>query len=142
MTRGRFLEWCAGVLGAVAAALGLRGAAQVLHPPAGLSVHMLAWRRALGPDELPADGQAAKVLVAGMPYVIRLVGNELAAFSAVCPHAGCVVDVAAAQPQFACTCHGSTFDPDTGAPQRGPATAPLPAVPVRWGRGDVVELRV
>ncbi|MGK5641536.1 Rieske 2Fe-2S domain-containing protein [Streptomyces sp. URMC 126] len=62
--------------------------------------------------------------------VTRPKKDEYRAFSAVCTHAGCVVskieDDAAK-----CGCHGSRFDVHTGKVLRGPASVPLPEVPVR-----------
>ncbi|MCZ2405022.1 Rieske (2Fe-2S) protein [Paenarthrobacter sp. Z7-10] len=45
------------------------------------------------------------------------------AYSAVCPHAGCVV--APAGQEFHCPCHGSIFQPSDGGVQTGPARKPL-----------------
>ncbi len=142
MTRVRFLEWLVGLLSTAAAGLGLRGAVTVLTPPPGLGERVKGWRRVLGPADLPEDGHAVKVLVDGVPYLIRLQRDTLTAFSAVCPHAGCVVRVSRGAAPIRCACHGSTFDVETGEPNRGPATEPLATVEVRWGRGDVVELHV
>ncbi|WP_406204451.1 Rieske (2Fe-2S) protein [Kitasatospora sp. NBC_01560] len=47
------------------------------------------------------------------------------AFSAVCTHAGCVVDKVEDQ-LIKCPCHGSNFNFTTGARVEGPATKPLP----------------
>lgn len=45
------------------------------------------------------------------------------AYSAVCPHAGCMV--AADGGEFRCPCHGSTFQPSDGGVLTGPARKPL-----------------
>ncbi|MFG3053749.1 Rieske (2Fe-2S) protein [Kitasatospora sp. NPDC048239] len=47
------------------------------------------------------------------------------AFSAVCTHAGCVVDKVENQ-LIKCPCHGSTFNATTGARVEGPAPTGLP----------------
>lgn len=62
--------------------------------------------------------------------------GKAVAFSAKCTHKGCAV--APVAKVLNCPCHGSKFDPFTGAVQAGPATAPLPAVPVRVDGGNVV----
>ncbi|MEU6728914.1 Rieske (2Fe-2S) protein [Nonomuraea wenchangensis] len=60
------------------------------------------------------------------------------AFSAACTHKGCTVST----PKdniITCACHGSEFAADSGAPNKGPATAPLTAIAVKVeGDGIVV----
>ncbi|MGW2147860.1 Rieske (2Fe-2S) protein [Nonomuraea bangladeshensis] len=60
------------------------------------------------------------------------------AFSAACTHKGCTVST----PKdniIRCACHGSEFAADSGAPNKGPATAPLTAIAVKVeGDGIVV----
>ena len=55
--------------------------------------------------------------------VIRQANGTLVAYSAVCPHAGCTVEYGGGQ--IVCPCHGSTFNPQTGAVINGPATTGL-----------------
>ena len=68
--------------------------------------------------------------------VIRQSDGKLAAFSAVCTHAGCTVDYSVGQ--LVCPCHGSVFDAASGAVLQGPAVTPLPArrVVEHGGRGS------
>jgi Rieske Fe-S protein len=47
----------------------------------------------------------------GAVYVKRE-GGEVVAFNALCPHAGCFVDVAADGKSFHCPCHNSGFNAD------------------------------
>ncbi|MGW6571238.1 Rieske (2Fe-2S) protein [Streptomyces sp. NPDC054945] len=63
--------------------------------------------------------------------------GEYKAFSAQCTHAGCVLDKIV-EGEGNCPCHGSRFDVKTGKVLRGPAAAPLPAVPVRAENGKLV----
>jgi thiosulfate dehydrogenase (quinone) large subunit len=63
----------------------------------------------------PRDGSA--------DIVVRHADGSLAAFSAICTHAGCQVDYASNV--LYCPCHGSEFDASTGAVLRGPAATPL-----------------
>ncbi|MDO5726661.1 MAG: Rieske (2Fe-2S) protein [Bowdeniella nasicola] len=72
----------------------------------------------------------------GTDIVIVATSDGPRAFSAVCPHAGCVVrpkdDV------LDCPCHGSWFDPATGAVARGPARENLTEIPVTTAGDDIV----
>lgn len=52
----------------------------------------------------------------------------LTAFSARCPHLGCVVRWSPQEKSWDCPCHGSRFDGRTGAILNGPANAPLDRV--------------
>jgi Rieske Fe-S protein len=63
--------------------------------------------------------------------------GEFKAFSAVCTHAGCVL-AEVVKTEGDCTCHGSRFDVTTGKVIQGPATEPLPEVPVRVADGKLV----
>ncbi|MGW7515589.1 Rieske (2Fe-2S) protein [Streptomyces sp. NPDC054796] len=63
--------------------------------------------------------------------------GEFKAFSAVCTHRGCVLSTVKKE-EGDCTCHGSRFNVTTGEVIRGPATNPLPEVPVREKDGKLV----
>jgi rieske iron-sulfur protein len=65
--------------------------------------------------------------------------DKLVAFSAICPHAACLVSGWVAQAcRLRCPCHGSEYDPTRGgAVVAGPAPLPLPALPVRVDDGAV-----
>jgi Rieske Fe-S protein len=83
-------------------------------------------------DKIPANGG----LVVGRVVVTRGAGEDVHAFSAVCPHQGCLVD-RVANGTIDCPCHGSRFDATTGKRVAGPARSPLPAVPVTVRDGQV-----
>jgi thiosulfate dehydrogenase [quinone] large subunit len=63
----------------------------------------------------PADGSP--------DIVVRQSNGSLAAFSAICTHAGCQVGFQSGV--IFCPCHGSQFSASTGAVLRGPAVTPL-----------------
>ena len=64
----------------------------------------------------PASGASFSVALTRTSGAIVVV-------SAMCTHLGCTV--AAAGSELQCPCHGSAFNPDSGAVINGPATLPL-----------------
>lgn len=65
----------------------------------------------------------------GSPIVLEQPkAGTVVAFSAICPHQGCVV--APAGSRFDCPCHGSVFNGTTGAVEHGPAARGLTALTV------------
>ena len=86
--------------------------------------------------DVPVGGAVAAQGPSGPIIVAQPTAGQVVAHSAVCTHAGCMVAPAGAQ--LDCPCHGSIFDAFTGAVVRGPATAPLAAVPVKVSGQDVV----
>jgi thiosulfate dehydrogenase [quinone] large subunit len=70
--------------------------------------------------------------------VIQETADDFMAFDAVCPHAGCTVAYQVGSKIIACPCHGSEFNPKTGAVVRGPATSGLTKISVIKGsNGDL-----
>jgi Rieske Fe-S protein len=65
--------------------------------------------------------------------------RQIAAFTAVCPHAGCMVTDWLQQPGLLrCPCHGSVYDPARErAVVAGPAPDPLPRRPIRTADGMI-----
>lgn len=82
-------------------------------------------------DALPPDGSPQRFQVIadradawtryhnvplGAVYLKRVTANgpapKVVAFNALCPHAGCFVDVARDGKSFQCPCHNSGFNPD------------------------------
>lgn len=64
--------------------------------------------------------------------LLRVADDQLVAFSAICPHAGCIVSEWIAQPGLLlCPCHGSQYDPrKAGQVVVGPSPLSLPALPL------------
>jgi thiosulfate dehydrogenase [quinone] large subunit len=81
---------------------------------------------------VPVGGSAAFTVPGnGDPgLVIQQTADDFVAFDAVCPHAGCTVAYQASARIIACPCHGSEFNPRTGAVERGPATSGLTSVKI------------
>ncbi len=68
--------------------------------------------------------------------LVHLENGDFAAYSAICTHRGCTVGYG--NGNLACPCHGSVFDPaNGGAVVNGPATQPLPEIPVEVRNGEV-----
>ncbi|WAP55400.1 QcrA and Rieske domain-containing protein [Streptomyces sp. S465] len=84
---------------------------------------------------VPVGG--AKIYREQRVVVAQPAKGEFTAFSAVCTHAGCVVD-SVEDGAISCPCHGSQFDARTGKVLQGPAVKPLPSVPVTAEGGRLV----
>ena len=94
---------------------------------------------AIASESEVAPGSAVKFKDSGKPAVlVHLDNGDFVAYSAVCSHQGC--DVAYQGGELACPCHGSVFDPADGAAVvTGPATRPLPEIPIKVQGGEVVR---
>jgi cytochrome b6-f complex iron-sulfur subunit len=64
----------------------------------------------------------SRVVINEAQAVIQNTPQGFQAYSLVCPHLGCIVDLS--ENGFACPCHGSRFDPE-GNLVHGPADRPL-----------------
>jgi nitrite reductase/ring-hydroxylating ferredoxin subunit len=95
--------------------------------------------KAIASESEVAPGSALTFKDSGNPAVlVHLDNGDFVAYSAICTHQGCTV--AYKKGDLACPCHGSMFDPANGAAVvRGPATRPLPEIPVKVEGGEVVK---
>ncbi|MEQ0557707.1 Rieske (2Fe-2S) protein [Amycolatopsis sp. NEAU-NG30] len=82
------------------------------------------------------QAKAAKAPDGTDVIVSRPSESAAAAFSAICTHQGCTVAPKGAD--LVCPCHGSVFNALTGEVKQGPASKPLPSVPVKVENGKVV----
>ncbi|GHG71337.1 hypothetical protein GCM10018779_45910 [Streptomyces griseocarneus] len=93
------------------------------------------------PVDLGAEGEVpvggARLYREEKLVVAQPAKGEYKAFSAVCTHAGCVVDKVE-DGKVRCPCHGSVFEAATGKVLQGPAGAPLPSVPVKADGGKLI----
>ena len=78
-------------------------------------------------DDVPVGGGI--VLDSAGIVLTRDAGGAVHGLSATCTHQGCTVS-SVENGVIVCPCHGSTFNAETGAPTAGPATRPLPEIPV------------
>jgi thiosulfate dehydrogenase [quinone] large subunit len=82
----------------------------------------------IGPaSEVPVGGAARFTdPKSGDPgLVLQIAEGRFVAYDAICPHAGCTVDYSSAANLIVCPCHGSEFDPSTGAVVNPPASRGL-----------------
>jgi thiosulfate dehydrogenase [quinone] large subunit len=92
--------------------------------------------RLIGPaKDVPVGGAASFTDPAsGNPaYALQPTAGHFTAFSAVCTHAGCTVGFDKANFTFDCPCHGSRYNATNGSVLQGPASLPLPAIPIAEG---------
>jgi thiosulfate dehydrogenase [quinone] large subunit len=69
--------------------------------------------------------------VSGDPGVlISLPNGKVAAFDAVCTHAGCTVQYVEQYGALLCPCHGAAFDATSGQVLQGPTDTPLATFPI------------
>ena len=86
-----------------------------------------------------APGSAVAFKEGGKDAVlVHLESGDFVAYSAVCTHQACTV--AYKDGRLACPCHGSVFDPATGAEVViGPAQRPLEEIPVEVRDGQILR---
>ena len=90
----------------------------------------------LGPStDVPVSG--GKVYEKDQVVVTQPAQGEFKAFSAVCPHQGCLVS-SVADNVILCPCHGSLFNATTGAVEQGPAVRGLAPMAVKDSNGTLV----
>jgi 3-phenylpropionate/trans-cinnamate dioxygenase ferredoxin subunit len=95
------------------------------------------FQRACALADLPDEG-AIGVEVAGVPVALIRTGGEVFALYDVCSHEEIPLSEGEIYDHTVeCWLHGSCFDLRTGAPTGPPATAPVPAYPVKIDGDDV-----
>jgi thiosulfate dehydrogenase [quinone] large subunit len=72
--------------------------------------------------------------------VLQMSKGQFVAYDAICPHAGCTVGYSPAARLIVCPCHGSEFDPSSGAVVSPPA--PRGLTPIRVAEDTNGELVV
>src|SRR5918998_237975 len=89
-------------------------------------------------SEVAPGGAVAFGPEANPAVLVHLDSGDFVAYSAICTHQACTVAYQGGQ--LACPCHGSVFDPaNGGAVVTGPATTPLPEIPVKVQGGEAVR---
>lgn len=119
------LAGAVGVVGAV----GLTGCTDQIRAQDSAPSHHVGGTptRAMPLADLPTGAMTSVALEGRTLLISRPTQDEVHAFSAVCTHQGCTVAPGEENGEqvFSCPCHGSHFDPTTGAPYAGPAKKPL-----------------
>ena len=69
------------------------------------------------------------MLAAKGVVLTRVAADWVKGFSSICTHEGCTL-ASVSGGTINCPCHGSQFSAATGAVVHGPATLPLPVIPV------------
>lgn len=85
-------------------------------------------------SDVPVGG--GTIFLSDNIVVTQPAAGKFKAFSAVCPHLGCMLDKVA-NGTIDCPCHGSTFRISDGAVVTGPATEPLTPVAIKVADGTI-----
>lgn len=98
-----------------------------------------SWVELLDLKDLEVGASSAEEVQETQLLLHRSDESTVHAFSAVCTHQGCAVGT---EPdRFACPCHGSIFNRETGAAEAGPAREPLTRYPAEI-RGEAIWVQV
>lgn len=84
------------------------------------------------PSDVPVGGGKLVPQGDSLVVVTQPSAGVYKCFSGICTHAGCKVASVSGK-TINCQCHGSKFSIVDGSVTNGPATAPLPAVPIAVG---------
>jgi Rieske Fe-S protein len=87
-------------------------------------------------SKVPVGG--GQVLADQKIVVTQPKAGTFAAFTAVCTHAGCLVDSVSGG-TINCPCHGSKFSITNGSVVNGPASSPLAAVGIKVQGSSIVK---
>lgn len=88
------------------------------------------------------EGDLVPATVAGAALVLVRLTEGWSAVEDRCSHAGCPfsTDATLEDERIVCECHGSEFDPRTGAVLRPPARRPVSVSPTRIGPDGRLEV--
>ncbi len=134
LSRRGFLDWairlCGGITG-----VGLLGPT-LLYVWPSTQEGPVQHRQEVGAEQDWAVWTGKKVAIGGKAVVVVRMKQGFRAFSAVCPHLGCLVHWDQAKRLFECPCHAAFFDQD-GKVASGPPPRPLRELMVSVVQGQV-----
>jgi thiosulfate dehydrogenase (quinone) large subunit len=111
-------------------------AAAASTPPSTAAAAPLPGRHIVAAADVPTGRAVRFSDTNGDPaWLLHETNGDFRAFSAICTHAGCSVDLSGGE--FVCPCHGGRYSARDGSVLGGPPPSPLPAVPVKVVDGDV-----
>ena len=97
-----------------------------------------SWTEVMALEELEVGASSTAEVGETQLLLHRSDETTVHAFSAICTHEGCAVGT---EPErFACPCHGSIFNLETGAPEGGPARDPLTRYPTEIS-GEAIRVK-
>lgn len=129
VSRRRVLRWLLGFSAVSTLAMVVTPVLAFLVPPKSSATGSGGRVPAGTTAELP-PGQGKVVPVGSKPAIVVNTEQGLRAYSAICPHLGCIVAFDDLSGTIVCPCHDGRFSPLTGAVVSGPPPAPLPSVEV------------
>jgi len=137
-TRRRFfILGATAVAGAALAGIVGGGLIAFFFPPKRFRKKIGGWQKVKPASECP-EGMAVTSSYFGIPVFILREGGKVKAFSAVCPHLGCIVKWDPERKVFPCPCHDSFFT-SQGLVQKGPAR-PYNLLPFEAKEGEGMVL--
>ncbi len=87
-------------------------------------------------SDVPVGG--GKILTGKKIVITQPKAGSFHAFTAVCTHAGCIVDTVGGG-TIDCPCHGSKFSASNGSVVNGPASSPLAPVSIKVQGTSIVQ---
>jgi Rieske Fe-S protein len=138
--KGKLLVWDKGVAIKAAASASPTASATTIATPKPSATATAASLTFVAKSSDIADAQTVVLVVkpassASFSVAVTKVGSAITVVSATCTHRGCIVE--AAGNQLGCQCHGSAFNPNTGAVIQGPAISPLKKYEVSEDAGSI-----
>lgn len=119
LSRRNFLKQFLRYFNLMAVAAFFAGVITYLIPPRKSIVKVGGWQKVATREKLKKGVFSTTYFV--LPIFLIKRQNDLAAFSAICPHLGCIVKWDEEKREFPCPCHASSFTIEgkvTGGPAR------------------------
>lgn len=137
-SRRRFLRWLGGLTIVSTAAMVLTPIIGFIIPDKG-SGGAGGGKVLVGTTADIQPGAGTVVAMGSKPAIVVNTPQGIRAYSAICPHLGCVVTWNDLIGAIHCPCHDGRFNPSTGAVTSGPPPGPLPPITVSV-EGDQIYL--